>query len=239
MGDPADAGQAPLPECIAAQELFHALPPAALSDIAALAGRDRFEREACVFTQGSPVTRAYAVAAGSIRIVQTGRDGRQAVVRFVGPGEMFGALPLFTDHRFPADAIAVERTWVLSWRESDLRALIERYPAIALNLIQVLGARMAQLQARVRELTTQCAEQRIAHAVLRLLAQSGRRGRCGTTIEIPLRRKDLAEYAGTTLHTASRTLAAWARQGLVGSHAQRLTVHDVPALRRFAESLRP
>jgi len=46
-----------------------------------------------------------------------GRDGGQALVRFIGPGEMFGTVPLFTDHRFPAaDAIAVEASTVLTCR---------------------------------------------------------------------------------------------------------------------------
>lgn len=216
-------------------ELFHSLPDQALDDVRAAMHAERVLKETVIFRQGDRVDRAYALTVGSVRIVQTGSDGGQAIVRFIGPGEMFGALPLFTDHRFPADAIAVETSTVLSWAEPDLNALIARYPSIALNVIRVLGARMAQLQERVRELTTQRAEQRIAKAILRLARQAGRDGARGTTIEIPLRRKDLAEFAGTTLHTASRILAAWEKAGLLASLGRLLTVHDLGAIRRLAE----
>lgn len=57
----------------------------------------------------------------------------------------------------------------------------------------------------------------------------------GTTIEIPLRRKDLAEFAGTTLHTASRTVSAWEKAGLLVTNDQRLVVHDLSAIRHLAE----
>lgn len=233
------AMDAPVPlERIGLLELFRSLPEGALADVRAAMRTERVAKDTLIFEQGQPVDRAYALAVGSIRIVQTGSDGGQTIVRFIGPGEMFGTLPLFTDHRFPADAIAVEASTVLTWSENDLLDLMGRYSAISFNVIKVLGLRMAQLQERVRELTTQRAEQRIAHAIVRLVEQAGRDGARGTTIEIPLRRKDLAEFAGTTLHTASRTLAAWEKAGILASHEQRLTIHEPDAIRRFAEGCR-
>lgn len=225
-------------ERIGRLELFRSLPDDALADVRSVAHVERVARNVTIFGQGEQVDRAFALGMGSVRIVQTGSDGGQAIVRFIGPGEMFGTVPLFTDHRFPADAVAVEASTVLTWSETDLLALLSRYPGIAYNVIRVLGTRMAQLQERVRELTTQRAEQRIAHAVLRLAAQAGRNGTRGTTIEIPLRRRDLAEFTGTTLHTASRTISAWKRAGLLDTDGQRLVIHDLAAIRDLAEGYR-
>jgi len=225
-------------ERIGLLQLFRSLPVDALEDVRDAMRIERIARDATIFRQGNWVDRAYALGAGSVRIVQTGSDGGQAIVRFIGPGEMFGTLPLFTDHRFPADAIAVEASTVLTWPETDLLALMARYPGISYNVIGVLGARMAQLQERLRELTTQRVEQRVAHAIVRLAEQAGRDGTRGTTIEIPLRRKDLAEFAGTTLHTASRTVSAWEKAGLLVTDGQRLVIHDLAAIRTLAEGCR-
>ena len=219
-------------------DLFHALCDDALAAACAVMRVDKVARNGLIVEQGEPAARAYALGAGSVRIAQTGEDGGQAIIRFIAPGEMFGAVPLFTDHRFPADAIAAEDSLVLSWSERDLRALIGAHPAIAINLITIMGTRLAELQERVRELATQRIEQRIeqriAQAVLRLASQAGQDTRDGVKIEFPLRRKDLADYAGTTLHTASRTLAAWEKAGLLTSHDRRLTVHDIVDIRRIA-----
>lgn len=225
-------------EDIGALELFRALPNDALEDVRAAMRAENVAKDAVIFEQGQPVDRAYALAVGSIRIVQTGSDGGQAIVRFIAPGEMFGTVPLFTDHRFPADAIAGEASTVLTWSERSLLDLMGCYSGISFNVIQILGRRMAQLQERVRELTTQRAEQRIARAILRLAEQAGRDDARGTTIEIPLRRKDLAEFAGTTLHTVSRTVSAWEKAGRLTTHGQRLVVHDLNAVREVAEDCR-
>jgi len=219
---------------VGALDLFRALSEEALVAACGVMRVEQVAKDRLIFEQGEAAQRAYALCAGSVRIAQTGEDGGQAVMRFIAPGEMFGTVPLFTDHRFPADAIAIDDSLVLSWSERDLIALIGAHPAIAINLIGILGARLAELQERVRELATQRIEQRIAQAVLRLASQAGQDTRDGVKIEFPLRRKDLADYAGTTLHTASRTLAAWEKAGLLTSHDRRLTVHDIVDIRRIA-----
>jgi len=220
---------------LAATELFIGLPDKALARVRATARVEHLPQDTLIFEQGASAQRAYAVAEGSVRITQSGSDGAQAVIRFIASGGMFGTVPLFTDHLYPADAIAAEASTVLSWSERELFTLIEAYPLISINVIRVIGARLAELQHRVRELATQRAEQRLARALLRLL---GRRDASleGDVVAFPLRRKDLAEFAGTTLHTASRTLAAWEKAGVLSGRRAQIIIHDVPALRRLTES---
>jgi CRP-like cAMP-binding protein len=104
-----------------------------------------------------------------------------------------------------------------SWSESQLLDLMTRHPQIA------------------RELATQRAERRVAHALMRLFQQSGRSTPAGTVIPFPLRRKDVADVAGTTLHTASRILTGWEKAGLLVSQGRRLTIQNPSELLRIAE----
>lgn len=45
---------------------------------------------------------AHALLQGTVRISQSGSDGAQIVIRFIGSGEVFGVAAAFTDHRYPA-----------------------------------------------------------------------------------------------------------------------------------------
>src|SRR3546814_15909053 len=91
-----------------------------------------------------------------------------------GPGEIFGSVAIFTDHLYPADGIAMVGSTEASWTRADWLGLIERYPRIALNLIAIVGRRLAELQDRVRELATQRPERRIAHTLLPPARPAGR-----------------------------------------------------------------
>ena len=123
---------------------------------------------------------------------------------------------------------------VASWSKDDLLGLMNRHPQIAMNVIRIIGTRLKDVQERVRELSTQRVEQRVARAVLRLARQAGHSTVDGTAIEFPLRRKDVADISGTTLHTASRILTAW-EAGLLVSQNQRLTICKPAEIDRIAE----
>ena len=90
-----DAGQA---AAIAALELFHGLPPAALDQVIARARIQTLPRGARLFNQGEPVERAHVLLSGAVRIAQTGADGGEIVIRFIGPGELFGTFAIWTAH---------------------------------------------------------------------------------------------------------------------------------------------
>lgn len=223
------------PQILASMALFQGLPAAALATVAAHARLRHLDRGVRIFGQGDKSVRAHAVIEGGVRIDQSGSDGAQVVLRFIGPGELFGTLPLFVDGHYPADAVTLTQTLEASWSEDELLALIHRYPQIGINVIRIIGARLQEVQNRVRELATQRAERRVAHAVLRLARQAGLSTLDGTAIEFPLRRKDVADISGTTLHTASRILTGWEKAGLLTTRNRRLTVRKPAELLRIAE----
>jgi len=223
------------PQALAALELFKDLSPAALGDVAGSALMRLLAKDTRIFNQGDPGVRVHALIDGSVRISQSGSDGGQIVMRFIGPGEMFGTVALFTDGRYPADAVTLAEALEVSWSEAELFALIRLHPQIAINVIRVIGKRLQVVQDRLREVSTQRVERRIAHALLRLARQAGHSTIDGMAIEFPLRRRDVADISGTTLHTASRILTAWEKAGLLVSHDRRLTVRQPSEILRIAE----
>lgn len=123
----------------------------------------------------------------------------------------------------------------VSWSEAELLGLINRHPQVAQNALKIMGKRLSELQNRLREVTTQSVERRVAHTVLRLVQQFGRGGPLGTTIGLPLRRKDIADIAGTTLYSVSRALTNWEKRGLLITRDHMLTVIRPAELRAIAE----
>jgi CRP-like cAMP-binding protein len=84
-------------------------------------------------------------------------------------------------------------------------------------------------------MSTEQVEKRIAHALLRLVKQAGRKVEHGVEIDFPISRQDIAQMTGTTLHTVSRTLSAWENKGLVESGRQRIVIREPHRLFRLAE----
>ena len=102
--------------------------------------------------------------------------------------------------------------------------------------MQTVGSRLQETHTRVVEMSTQQVERRVAHALLRLAKQAGRKVEHGVEIDFPISRQDIAEMTGTTLHTVSRTLSAWEQPGLIESGRQRIVLRDPHRLFALAEA---
>jgi CRP-like cAMP-binding protein len=223
----------------AAPLFFAGLPPGEVADFMAQAPKRTAGAGRYLFHEGEPANAFYVLLAGQVRLTQLTAEGRQVIVRLVGPGEVFGGVLALGDTVYPVSAQAVGRCDLMAWDAERAMAMLERHPKLALNVLRVLAFRIRDLQDRYRELATERVERRIAHALLRLARQTGRRTEEGVLIDTPLTRKDLAEMTGTTLYTVSRTLSRWEQAGLVALGRSRLTILNPHGLVNVAEDLPP
>lgn len=189
-----------------------------------------------LYHQGDAALNLYVVVVGRLRATQTTEEGNQIALRYLGPGELAGYAVLAGIPRYPGTVVAVEDTHLFVWPANAMRQLMGRHAQIALNAVAVLGSRYQETQLRLRELSSETVEHRIAHALLRLANQAGRRTAQGTEICFPLSRQDIAELAGTTLHTVSRTLSAWEKEGIVLSAHRHVVVCRPEALAAVNEA---
>lgn len=220
---------------IAALPAFVGMGPEALDDVLAQARPFQTAKGSVVFNQGQNAEEFFLLLNGRLRVTRLTPQGEQIVVRFVGPGEMFGVAMAIKSEIYPGTATAVVDSLSLVWPNSAWTWLVSRHPALALNTMGTLGARLQDSQTRVLEMSTQQVEKRIAHAVLRLVNQAGRKTDEGILIDFPISRQDIAEMTGTTLHTVSRTLRAWEEMGLVEGGRRRLLVRNPHGLFMLAD----
>ena len=196
-------------------EMFQGLPAEALDDVRDACVRSRTAKGDLVFRQDDPASAVHLVVAGRLRATQTTGAGQQIIIRYIGAGEAAGYNAISGGETHTSSVAAVEDTTLMTWSRSGFRQLMARHPQVAVNALSVIQSSYEELQVRLRELATETVERRIAHTLLRLAQQAGRRTALGLEIAFPLSRQDVAEMAGTTLHTVSRTMSAWEANGLV------------------------
>jgi CRP/FNR family transcriptional regulator, nitrogen oxide reductase regulator len=215
-------------------DMFGALDEAALAAVVAAGSIRRPAAGTTIFAQGDPGLTCHSLLEGRVKIVQTRPDGGQSVLRFIGPGEMYGTVAAMMNKPFPADAVAVVDSVEIVWSVAAMRRLMRDWPEIGISSTASAGGRLFELHQRMGDLTGERVEQRIARALMRLGEQAGRRIETGVQIDFPLTRQDLAEMAGATLHTVSRTLSAWDQRGVTASARRRIVIRDSEALAELA-----
>lgn len=221
---------------IAGLSPFAGLEKDELEQVLALARSLRFEREKPIFEQEAEAHFFFVLLDGHVRVVRTTPEGQQVIVRYISEGEVFGIAAALGRTTYPATAIAAVDCVVLAWPSALWPELSTRFPALGANTYKTVGSRLQEAHTRVIEMSTEQVEQRVAHALLRLVRQTGRKTVEGIEIDFPITRQDIAEMTGATLHTISRLMSAWEGEGIVKSGRKRVTVSDPHRLMLKAES---
>jgi CRP/FNR family transcriptional regulator, nitrogen oxide reductase regulator len=220
---------------VAGMEIFGGIGPEQLDDVLSLARSVRLPKGATAFEQGGVADSFFVLLHGNLQVVKLTPAGQQVVIRYVAPGEMFGIAVQMGRPTYPATATAVVDSVMLVWPSAAWPGLVASCPSLAASALQTVGSRLNDAHVRVVEMSTEDVERRVAHALLRLVQQAGRKLERGIEIDFPITRQDVAEMTGTTLHTVSRILSAWEDQGLVEGGRQRIVVLDPHRLFGLAE----
>lgn len=205
---------------------FRQLERAQIREILDQAVSRRVEEGAAVFSEGMHAAHFYLLLDGYIRVVKSTPGGEHIIAMHIAPGQLFGIAPALGRDTYPATAIAAAETIALSWPVRLWAEFTAKYDGFATETYKIVGERMGELHSQLMELATQAVEQRLAAALLRMVNQSGRKVENGIEIAFPITRQNISEMTGTTLHTVSRLLSAWQKQGIVESTRRHIVVTD-------------
>lgn len=212
------------------ESLLSGLPPFSLlnrtqiREILDQARSQRIEEGKEIFSEGLKATHFYLLLDGYLRVVRTTPGGEQIIVLHISPGQLFGIAPALQRDTYPATAIAAAESIVLSWPTRLWDGFTAKYSGFATESYKTLGQRLGQIQDTLTEIATKAVEQRVAAAVLRMANQSGRKIEDGIEIGFPVTRQNISDMTGTTLHTVSRMLSAWEKDGIVRSTRKHIVV---------------
>lgn len=218
--------------------LFARMSDGEIDQILSHASANRVAQGETVFQQGNPANHFFLLLNGRLKVTQVTADGQQIIVRVVHPGDLFGFAKALQRSDYPGTAHAAAESLFLAWPTALWSFFVEQNPALALSALQTIGNRLEEAHTRIREMSTEEVERRVAHQVVRLARKAGRAEDGGIRIDFQISRQDIAEMTGTTLHTVSRILSAWEGRGLVEGGRQKLLVRDIAGLTRLADGER-
>jgi CRP-like cAMP-binding protein len=200
-------------------------------------GRNRtLQPKNILFHQGDVAINFILVNRGRLKLAKLNEQGKEVILRYIGAGELTAAVAVLKNWDYPATAESVEKTDITVWDKPAMMEIMHQYPNIAINLLNIILERTDDLQNRYLEVCTEHVDQRIARSLLRIMRRAGSKTRSGIQIDLPLSRQNIADYSGTTLYTASRTLSAWEKKDWIKSGREKIIITNPHALVQFAEN---
>ncbi|HEU4401356.1 MAG TPA: Crp/Fnr family transcriptional regulator [Candidatus Polarisedimenticolia bacterium] len=198
----------------AAIPLFQCLKPAERESLRPLVRLKSYDEGAVIFREGDPALMFHFVLGGRVKIIKAAAAGRDIILEIFGPGDPVGAVAAYEERDFPATAVALESTSLLSIPRQELFALLVANPMLARGLLLGLTRRMVEMTRKLAERSSRV-EYRVARLFLTLADRVGRRDGEALFIPVALSRQEIADMVGTTQETAIRIMSRWGKDGLI------------------------
>lgn len=215
--------------CIQLVPIFNHLEEEQLTEIMHTTKSVSYDKGSLIYRAGEAADTLYIVNKGKVRIYRLSETGKEQLVRILEPGDFTGEMAIFspenTFHESYAEAMV--NTKICLIKRSDLQEYLLKYPTISLRILNEMSQRLEKSEKQTTRFTTEKVETRIAL----FLAECVDDEKNSMEFTLPMSKKDLASYLGTTPETVSRKLADLEEEGLIKQKPKkRIEVVDLDGL---------
>ncbi|MFQ6000482.1 MAG: Crp/Fnr family transcriptional regulator [Anaerolineae bacterium] len=211
---------------LSVEDIFRDLGPQEREEIERSFTEVTFRRDEVIYTPEKEIL--FLLKRGTVQLYRLTREGEKQVVDTLGPGTIFGEMPLIGQGMYSTFAQTVEDCTLGTMERTALERLLLQKPTIALRILEGVGKRLSEAESLLEDVTFKGGSARLASLLLRLMKEQG------PTIA-GYTHQDLADTIGTYRETTTQTLGRFKRQGLIRIGRKRLQILDVEGLREIAE----
>ncbi|MDN5558972.1 MAG: Crp/Fnr family transcriptional regulator [Ruaniaceae bacterium] len=214
--------------CVARVPLFQGLSFEDQLAVATLASHSVVDRGEQLYAAGSRSSQLMVVHTGAVKVTRIDIDGREQILRVLGPGAFIGESAFLTGERPTHFATAMEPASMCVFRHADLGRLVREHPSIGLRMLQEVSRRLAATESRLAAVISGDVTSRLAEYLLSLPT---RQVEDGTLVQFPMAKKDIASLLDTTPESLSRQLRKLQQSGIARTTGARgLIILDIDAL---------
>lgn len=197
--------------CVHQVPIFNHLEDWQMDEIMEAIQSDSYQKGEIIYRAGDQSDSLYIVRSGKVRIYRLSESGKEQLVRFLNAGDFTGELALFSESVHEAYAEAVEKTEVCLIKRTDLQKFLLKFPSISLKILAEFSSRLEKSEKQTTRVSTEKVETRLALFLAECIAVN----ESSMEFVLPMSKRDLASFLGTTPETLSRKLTDFEEAGYI------------------------
>lgn len=213
--------------CVSLVPIFNHLENEQMEEIMETIKSGKYKKGEIIFSAGDRSDSLYIVNNGRIRIYRLSDSGKEQLVRILTSGDFTGELAVFNESMHESFAQAMEDTEVCMINRKDLQDFLMRYPSISIKILTEFSKRLEKSEKQTTRVSTERVETRIALFLAECVDSTK-----SIEFTLPMSKKDLASYLGTSPETISRKLTELEDEGYIKQKRSRtILVLDLEGLK--------
>lgn len=204
--------------------IFADLEEETLTKISLLGKKKIYEKDSVILLEHEAGTALFVIVHGKVKVSRVSDDGKEVILSILGDSDFFGEMAILDGLNRSANVTAIETSEIFLIQRSDFLDLLYNHPEISISLLQELTKRLRAADMKIKSLSLKDAEGKVATVILQLADDIGKIKQGIVEIEKLPFQQDLANMAGTSRETISRTLHAFSKRGLIELDGNKLRI---------------
>ena len=179
--------------------------------------------------EGAPVNGLFFILKGTVKVFRTGINGREQIVRFAKEGEIIGHRGFGTEEYYSIGAIALQDMILCYFSKDDLQESLLNNPKLAYDMMHFYANELNKSESKVKSISQMTVRERVIDTLLYIHRKFGDlRG----FLNLPLSRKEYADYAGTTQEQVIRIFSLLKKEGLITAQGKKISITNIQVLKK-------
>jgi CRP/FNR family cyclic AMP-dependent transcriptional regulator len=207
-------------QTIKAVPFFTQLNEHELELVRSLASERSYAKTAVVLTEGEMGDSLYMIQSGKVKVVIGDEEGREIILKILGPGDFFGEMSMIDKEPRSASVTTLEPATLLVLTHAAFEKCVEQAPRIAKVVMQILAHRVREADRKIGTLALMDVYGRVASTLLELAVYTNGK----LVVSEKLSQQDIANMVGASREMVNRILKDLTERGFISIESKSITI---------------
>jgi CRP-like cAMP-binding protein len=213
--------------------LFSSLKQDSMMELNKISSMKEVEKNQPIYFPNEPSSSIFFLKTGRVKISKYNSDGKEIIMAFINPGEVFGEMAYLGEGERTDIALTVEPSYICAINKNDFTQFIEKNPALNLKVTRIIGLKLKSYSERIEDLVFKDAKQRVISFLVKLSVENGKQVGDQVFVKPFLKHQDIADLTACARQTVNDVLTDLREKNIIDFDRKKLIINDTSKLKSF------
>lgn len=215
--------------------LFSSLKQDSMMELNKISSMKEVEKNQPIYFPNEPSSSIFFLKTGRVKISKYNSDGKEIIMAFINPGEVFGEMAYLGEGERTDIALTVEPSYICAINKNNFTQFIEKNPALNLKLTKIFGLKLKSYSERIEDLVLKDAKQRVISFLVKLSEENGKQVGDQIFVKPFLKHQDIADLTACARQTVNDVLTDLREKNIIDFDRKKLIINDISKLKSFVK----
>ncbi|MFO7933030.1 MAG: Crp/Fnr family transcriptional regulator, partial [Bacteroidales bacterium] len=190
-----------------------------------------FSEGEVIIKEGTLIRNFVYLKSGLVKLFRTDNSGKEQIITIAKPFDYVSLLSVFSNDRYQYSVTALEDSVTCNLAMEDVRRMVRENGTLALNLMK----HMSKVADKIILDSLEVRKKHLRGRVAYLLIFFSQNVYFSPEFDLPLSRKEMAEYVGMTTENVIRSLSELRKDGILKIYGKTIRIVQMDILKSIAE----